>query len=37
VGFDGMITGSRIIQVIQEEASGNGTLADYLATMMQAV
>ncbi|MFN9690486.1 MAG: tryptophan synthase subunit alpha [Vampirovibrionales bacterium] len=37
VGFDGMITGSRIIQVIQAEAKGDGTLAEYLATMTQAV
>lgn len=37
VGFDGMITGSRIIQVIQEEARGQGTLAAYLASMLEAV
>ena len=36
VGFDGMITGSRIIQVIQDEANGDGHLADYLASMLSA-
>jgi tryptophan synthase alpha chain len=37
LGFDGMITGSRILQVAQEESQGGTSLQDYLASMLAVV